>query len=199
MIKTLTIIFLVLSIANGYDILDQQNVVQNQAYYYMNVSTRQIVQSFTTGSGVVTVSKITLWLRKYGSPTGNCSLYVYLADGAEKPTGSILGRTWLAYSSFPDSAEGSFTFATPVTVTGATKYCMVLNPNSGVSGSNYWSVFTLGTNTYSGGNEGYSTNSGGTWSILAADIYFKTYYYSGTPPKSSKKINPDILINRIGY
>jgi hypothetical protein len=157
--------------------VDQSNLLNDQIFYYMNVSTRSIIQSFTPGTGVTNLSSITIKARKYGSPTGTITLSIYAANGSEKPTGSVLGSLSIDPSAWSTTeTDYKYTFASQITVTAGVKYCMTLNAGAGTSGTNYWGLWTKGTNDYAGGNDGISTDSGATWTIFAGDFYFKTWY-----------------------
>lgn len=125
-------------------------------------------QSFTTTTTRSMVG-IELYLTKNGSPSGNITVSLHLAEGGYpyKPTGSILATASLLASSI---TTGYNTFVLSYSLADATRYSIVVSVPNGDS-SNYidWDHFV----GYSGGINVSSTDSGVTWTAGTSDFAFK--------------------------
>jgi len=127
----------------------------------------QLSQSFTT-VGAFNLKSVGVSLAKIGSPADNILADVYAASGG-LPTGSSLGQaTALAASSVAASqTEYTLTWVTPVALSAATQYCIVLSRSGAVNSSN---------NIAWGGQSGSSSYSGGFFgnyngSVWSADVF----------------------------
>lgn len=128
-------------------------------------STTWYGQGFTTTSaGNITSAYLALSRAGAGSVSGNITLQVY-TNNAGVP-GTLLGTSdaRLASSintSFAPLSTETFTFSTPVAVSNATSYFLVVN-FSAATGSPFW-VGGQGLNPYAGGQAVTTTNSGASW------------------------------------
>ena len=90
--------------------------------------------------GEHTISIMGLYMRRAGTPTGNISISIFLADGSTNPTGASLGDSnSVNIASVVTSGNEviPFTFPTPILLEAATRYCVVMTPTYAVSSSNH--------------------------------------------------------------
>jgi hypothetical protein len=109
---------------------------------------------------------------------GNIELQINIKadDGTGKPTGASLGLATVTVWD-PSYRVYKVEFTTPVRLTAATKYHIVLS--SGVSTAVYWRKQASTYGTYAGGGRAYSINAGVDWTVEAdSDFWFEEY---GTP------------------
>lgn len=107
---------------------------------------------------------------KTGAPAGNFVMSLYLADGANKPTGAALATKNISANSFVSASGSFFKWAAPVNIVGGQKYVLVWSVPSG-DGANY--LRSNYTNLAGGetGSRLSSANSGATWTVDAANKY----------------------------
>lgn len=104
-------------------------------------ATTRVGFSFTTIKAM-DLSKAACKLRKNGSPTDNLTAYIYADNGSGTgPTGAILGTSANVAGSSLD-AEGytwtEFSFSTPVSLSPATIYWIIISRSGANSSSNYY-------------------------------------------------------------
>lgn len=131
--------------------------------------------SFTTNAGIDSIPKIQVNLKKVGTPIGNVVVDLYLADGVDKPTGSILATaTYPALSLLTTPSLIDFIFNKAVSA--STKYCFVVKADSCLNSSNCVNIQYSGANPYAGGMYCASTNNGTSWTTSApTDIAFNVF------------------------
>jgi len=142
-----------------------------------NADYERLGMGFLAPRAIGTVSKVTLSLKKTGSPTGNIFVEIQTnASGA--PSNTIVTNGTSANvdvstltTSF--SFTYDFTFATPPTLTAGTTYHIVLKGDYLVSTINYASWENDQNGTYADGN-GYRFN-GSTWFGPITDFDFKVW------------------------
>ncbi len=132
-------------------------------------------QSFVVSSGINSLAKLRLKLRKVGTPVGNFVVDLYLADGIGKPTGSVLaGASMLATGISTTATIYDFIFNTPISP--STRYVFVCKADSCPNSANCINVYYNGANPYTNGMYCVSTNNGVSWSQSApTDIHFIEY------------------------
>lgn len=129
-------------------------------------------QSFQVGSGD-TVSKVRLYLGKFGSPSGDLSVGIY--DGATSPT-TLLGTSNTVSASAVSAAYDwvEFIFDTPPSISASTTYWIVLQTTDSQSNSSYvtWAIDHSSPAYASGSLKYYS----GSWNTgFSADAIFEIY------------------------
>lgn len=103
------------------------------------------------------------------SGTGNVIMSIYTDDGDDHPSAEVSGTSVTrAASGLSYGAMNKYSLSTPWTATANTKYHFVLRC-TGTTPLEYWAVDTSGTNPYTGGTSGYSSDSGSTWIDNADD------------------------------
>jgi hypothetical protein len=109
------------------------------ASYLGNGTISLVAQSFTPAKSVK-VKYAYVMLRKIGNPTSNITASIYSTSGDAPSTQLALSGTF-AGSTLGDTdfTWVKFTFATPYTLTAATKYWLVITPNTS-SSSNCYSI-----------------------------------------------------------
>lgn len=113
-----------------------------------------------------TLAGIWIKLLKVGNPTNNLGLTI-ISDSAGVPSGTtpITNGTATALSGKlfqSGDATGQwirFNFATPPTLTGGTKYHILLKSSGAVDASNYWKVKLNAAKKYPFGNRGVGDNT----------------------------------------
>lgn len=129
-------------------------------------------QSFTTTSGYDVVA-IGINILKTGTPSGNLNVYIYLEDGSDEPTGSILTSGSVVANNL--SSGWNIVSLTSYSLSNSTKYCIVVSVPDGdvdncieLQGSVY--------SDYAGGKGATSSDSGSTWTPSDTDDWnFRTY------------------------
>jgi len=130
-------------------------------------------QTFNTGTLLTAVSKVKLYTRKTGSPSGNITVSIY-ATSAGLPTGSPLASVTRDVGLI-GSGLTPFIFDTPADLSPNTVYAIVVSVPSGNS-SNYVILYRSTTDLYAGGSYVASTNSGSSWSANTSyDFAFEIY------------------------
>jgi len=140
----------------------------------------EVGQSFTGDGG--TLDSIKFYIKKYGSPTGNCSAKVYAHTGtfgtSSVPTGSALATSGTIDVSTISTSISLVTFtfsgAEKITLTNGTKYVAVLEYGGGDPSTNNIQAGIDDTSpTHSGNASLYDDISWGyvSWS----DVYFYVY------------------------
>lgn len=130
-------------------------------------------QTFTTPQNL-TLTKVSLYLSKNGSPSGNFNVSIR-ATSEGLPTGSDLASTSVSASSI---TSGWNDFTLNYNLTGGTVYAIVFSCPSG-DASNYIMAYDYETSSlYSGGQYCYSTNSGSSWNY--SPKYDFNFRISGT-------------------
>jgi hypothetical protein len=115
-----------------------------------------------------------LKLYRAGTP-GVCTVGIRNTDISGHPTGPDLCQTTFNGNALTEGANGDWYtlwFSSPITLTAATRYAIVLRSQSG---GLRWRADGSSA-TYAGGNREYSTNSGTTWTTdPAADFTFEEH------------------------
>ena len=158
-------------------------------------------QVFTGDGGILQNAKF--YSRKFGSPTGTGYIKIYAMTGTfgtdGRPTGAVL-----ATSSFDVSTIGTsfsletfiFTGANKITLTNATKYCVVLEYTGGDI-NNYIGMGYDGTSPTHDGN--LCSYSGGVWSGADyGDVCFYVYKDESSPsvtPSASISSTPSATLS----
>lgn len=168
----------------GAYILDQSQLLYADFY-----DLRTTTGATAFGQGFISpvtkpLSKVTVKLKKTGTPTGNVWIELYLAEVGGLtpgvPTGGVLAtsNTLNATMVSGSATDYEFTFASEYTLTATTQYCIVLQGDYTITGSDY--VTTYGkdtTNPYANGIFSVYSSATAQWYPSAyADMYFMTYY-----------------------
>lgn len=154
---------------------DQSWAIQNGSVNLGDANARaDLAQSFKPAATNV-LNKVSLYLRKVGSP-GDITLKI-VSDNSGKPSNTVLASGSLAASSVSGTyafVDGNFT--TSPTLTANTTYWVIAIAS--VNSSNYfvWGSDTL--DAYATGTAKSSSNwsvNNASWSALASDLDFKTW------------------------
>ncbi len=169
--------------------VSQSNTGTGSGALTYTATTTAIGQSFApvTSGGIINVSAN---LYKVGSPTGNMVAKIYAHSGTYGstgvPTGAALGTSDnLNPATLTGSiAKTTFTFSTPVTISGGTNYFLVIEYTSSNFPTDYVNIENSGL-SYSG-NEAIYT---GTWAAVAGvDLPFEVVVGTFT------KLEPQYLL-----
>jgi hypothetical protein len=149
-------------------------------------------QSFTGAGGVL--SRIRLYLRKQGSPTGNATVKVYAHSGtfgtSSVPTGSelALASTVLDVSTLTTTLELiDFEFEDELTLVNTTKYVLSIEYPDG-NGTDFVRVGSDNTSPTHGGNP--SRLTGGWFAITTQDMVFFVYTGAIVKAQASNLADP---------
>lgn len=124
-----------------------------------------VAQSFTAG---VSTSVLSVSIRMYRTGTPTDDLYVTINTNAtDRPSATVLGTSAnvSAASLSTDTGNGSwitFTFSSPVAITGGTKYWFVVERTGARDTTNYGRCFYTSSGQYA--SHGLTTRSTSTWS-----------------------------------
>ena len=153
------------------------------AVYSYTDTQEQVGQSFAVESAII-LKNCHVWLRKFGSPTGNCYVVIYAHSGtygtSSIPTGSVLATSdTLDVSTLPNSfplIEHTFSFsgAGAIKLSANTKYCLAVVYGAG----NTDNCIGVGADSSSPTHAGnlFLTNDGVTWSTYSTyDLVFEVY------------------------
>lgn len=153
--------------------IDQTNDIgEGSAGIYVN---KWRGQSFLVSSGINSLAKLRLKLVKVGTPVGNFVIDIYLADGSDKPTGSILGTASMLSTDISTTAT-IYDFIFNLPISPSTKYVFVCKADSCPNVSNCIIIYFTNDNSYSGGMYCRSENNGSSWTTLEqTDFYFIEY------------------------
>jgi hypothetical protein len=131
--------------------------------------------AFTTSSSY-NLFQLEVKLYRENSP-GTVTVELYLADGSDFPTGSVLSSGTLDGDSLTTSSTGVWYSPTMSTYTmlNATRYCIVLTPANAQPNSIHWK-----RSTFSGAS-GYTISSyDGSWGNASSNTSFGFKLWAGT-------------------
>jgi hypothetical protein len=138
----------------------------------------KLAQTFTT-IGAVSLKSFTFSGAKSGSPTDDILADIYLADASDFPTGSSLGQGLIAASSVPTTNSiNTITWTTPVALSAATKYCLVVSRSGALSNTNVVSWYGGTGDVYAGGKG--SVYVSGAWTTDATTPDYTLRLSTGT-------------------
>ena len=179
-------------------ILDQFYIDGNTDEYYGYPSPDKI----GVGQGFIPtltgkLTKISLELKKNGSPTNTSTLYLYSDNGSGVPNTSLATLGTLDESTI-GASYGWIDILIPLvsapTINSGTRYHIVVK-SSGSNASNYIRVHANGTGAYTGGQDN-NVDSVGNWTLPGGvttwDINFKQYIDNASSPSSSTSLSPSI-------
>jgi hypothetical protein len=132
------------------------------------------------------ISRVSLWLKKYGAPTDNLTVEIH-TDSGGLPSGTVVtnGTSAVVAGASLALAYGyiNFDFVTPPVLTAATQYHIVIKRSGANDLANcyYWGIDSSSP-TYADGTLGYYD---GTWHAEAYDGAFKVY---DAPPYGLTKL-----------
>lgn len=133
----------------------------------------KLAQSFQISTASV-VSTVDVYLKKYGSPTGNMTLEIQ-TDNAGEPSGTAVtngtSATVAASTLTTSFAATAFTFSGEPSLTGSTTYWLVLTTTDTQSNTNYV-IWGADTSTPSYADGAMYGEDASTWSALTADAIF---------------------------
>jgi len=143
-----------------------------------SAANEKAAQTFTT-IGAVSLKSFTFSGAKTGSPTDNILADIYLADASDFPTGSSLGQGLIAASSVPTTNSiNTITWTTPVALSAATKYCLVVSRSGALSNTNVVSWYGGTGDVYAGGKG--SVYVSGAWTTDATTPDYTLRLSTGT-------------------
>lgn len=178
--------------ASNYDVIKTTGGVETEGqnyktgqndYYHIHYdnSYYRAGQQITTGSSEAgTVTKISLYLQKWGSPSGNIWAELWSDDGSDGPN-AILTNGKSANVSIASLGTSfgwiDFTWVSGPTIAGSTKYWIVLDSdiaNSDTTNARWGYAYTGGT--YAGGGSRRGTSTGWLGYGAECDCLFDLYY-----------------------
>ncbi len=137
---------------------------------------QKLTQIFQIASGA-DIANATLYLRKYGSPTGTLTARIETVSGGN-PTGTLVDvnatATYSEASLTTSFAQVTFNFAGVFSLSATTDYALVLQTDRSQSDTNYvaWGA-DISSPSYSAGS-GKSYN-GSSWDAESVDFIFAIY------------------------
>lgn len=153
--------------------VDQECVINSANYDFNATAKRDVAQRFTpTVTGALT--KISVYLKKTGSPS-NITVRI-VSDNSGSPSTTGVGGTGTINSSNVTSSYGwiDATFSTNPSLVSGTSYWLLLDTSS--STSNYYSWAMDSNDGCSNGTSKSTSNwSSPSWAALSRDMNFRTY------------------------
>lgn len=125
-----------------------------------------------TSTSSAMLSKVSLYIKRSGNPTG-ANIQI-VADSGGHPGTTALATQALSYASV-NTTYGwiDVIFAAPATLSPATTYWIVMDTTQ--NNGKYWTWCRSNTDTYTGGAPMYKTDwsTAGAWTSIAGDLTFK--------------------------
>lgn len=171
------------------------STTSTSSYYDLGESYRRISQSFTATKAFLTF--LSIYVTKYGSPTGSIFVDLYNCNASDEPTGSILKTVEIVGSKIVNGENGVSFDKFQLTV--GNKYCFVLRDPSGNSSHRYHIYYGSPSSLYTGGDAKYSNNSGSSWSNLNGDLWMKIYMATAPDSYPRYSINVDDVLYSNNY
>lgn len=154
---------------------DVQQIVSSTNINFGDLTFYQVGQTFTTPASGMSVASVILTIGANAGPTDQVNVSLYSGD-LGGTLGTLLGTTGNVTLTSSITAT-TFTFPTPIQLPANTLYSLTVQRTGGQSGSTSYgiSVYSTGTDTYSGGIA-YEFN-GTNWVLLyganTSDFYFQ--------------------------
>ncbi len=173
----------------GNPTIDQQCTTNGGNYDFNATAKRDVAQKFT--SSVTTVlTKVSVYIKKSGSPS-NITVRV-VTDNAGSPSTTQVGGSGTIASSSVTTNYGwvDATFSTNPNLTSGTSYWLLLDTAS--TTSNYYSWATDSNDSCTTGTaKSTSTWSTPSWAAISKDLNFKTYMGGATTSLSGVSVAGD--------
>ncbi|KKU81899.1 MAG: hypothetical protein UY07_C0007G0053 [Parcubacteria group bacterium GW2011_GWA1_47_8] len=152
-------------------------------------------QSFVP-SDTMPLSRISLYLKKTGSPS-NPSIKIVEDNSGSPKTTSLASVTLSAATVTTSYGWIDVSFSSPANLVGGQTYWIVFD--TGTNASNYFTWCSDSNNGLGNGVGKYksSWSSGGSWTLITGDLGFKTYLGSGTGVVASVTVNGNARANTI--
>ena len=153
-------------------------------------------QSFVPSS-TLPLSKISLYVKKVGSPSSPSMKIVQDNAGSPKTT-SVASATLLSGSVTGSYGWIDVSFATPANLIGGDTYWIVMD--TGADASNYYVWCSDSNNGLGNGVGKYKsdwTSGSGSWTTITGDLDFKTYLGAGTGSITQVSVNGNAKANII--
>ncbi len=153
------------------------------AFAFLSTGIRWKIQSFTIGTLTIDANFIATgidwWLKRTAGDAGTITTEIYLADGADEPTGAVLATGTRESSEVSAAGDGGiieFPFVSPVTLSASTKYVALIKA-PGAGAGNTLTIGRAETDGYAGGTGKHTLDSGANW---IADNFDYTFAIKGT-------------------
>lgn len=173
----------------GSPALDQQCTTNGGNYDFNATAKRDVAQKFTPSMTTV-LTKVSVYIKKTGSPSNITARIV--TDNSGSPSTTQVGGSGTIASSSVTTNYGwiDVTFSTNPNLTSGTNYWLILDTSS--STSNYYSWATDSNDSCSTGtSKSTSTWSTPSWAAINKDMNFKTYMGGATTSLSGVSVGGD--------
>ena len=160
------------------EFVDQQNTTQDGTYANIgNTGASNYWQKQTFTPTQQKLSAISFMKgSSVGSPTGNMIIEI------RNPANAIIASVDVEKSTWDSYTNGNV-YTIPVFALldeDVANYSVVFHSDVSETAGNYYRIYWAATGSYSGGQQGYSTDNGSSWTLSGADLYFKTHYAENT-------------------
>jgi Tfp pilus assembly protein PilX len=181
----------------GSPTLDQQCTTNSSAFNFNTTAKRDVAQRFTSTLSA-TVTRVSVFLKKTGSPS-NITVRI-VTDNNGSPSRTVVGGTGTISSSSITTTFGwiNATFSTPPALTSGTNYWLVLDTSS--SATNYYSWAQDVNDSCANGTAKYSTDwnqNPPTWVAISRDMNFQVYMGGATTRLSGVTVNGTARANTL--
>ena len=162
----------------------QQSHITDNTGWTMNAANDWEAQTFTIGGSNKTIVAAAIKCnRLVGDVLGDITFAIYAADGAHKPTGSVLATGTTSGNTINDAAAYAnwlfCIFDSSVTLTATAKYALVIHGVS-LDGANELSWRADNAAGFANGQRAFSVDGGGSWTADATDDFDFAIFIAGT-------------------
>ena len=155
-------------LTDGYRV-HNHDLYGNTTFQGLYGSTEYISRQFTPAANY-TARRVEIWAKKVGTPNGNLTIEVWTDDASDKPNAIIAGCTIADSSAFSWISQMlQLTFGTGGSLTGGTKYHLVIYGHASDDASNHW---TIGVNATVGSDVVSQSVDDSTWVAASVSPYF---------------------------
>lgn len=155
-------------LTDGYRV-HNHDLYGNTTFQGLYGSTEYLSRQFTPDAGY-TGRRAELWAMKVGTPNGNLTVEIWTDDGSDDPNAIIAGCTIADSSAFSWISQMlQLTFGTGASLTGSTKYHLVVYGHASDDVDNHWKI---GVNATVGSDVVNQSADGSSWSAASVSPYF---------------------------
>ncbi len=179
-------------------VLDQGNgnrvAATDEFTFGQSAATAKLAQQFTAGT-TGTLNHLAVLLRAQGSPNPTTLAWQIKTDSPGTPATTLASGLFRSVDAHSTLTWVYAHLPTPVSVTAATKYWLVIDPV--VNATNYWAWGKDTGSTYVSGSPVSWNSTTSTWSAVAADFNFKTWLGTTYTSLSDVKVSGNAAADNI--
>jgi len=168
--------------------IDERLLVGYDAYAAIYSTTNWEAQTFTPSSDV-TIGCVELYLSYSGTPSGDLDVEIWATSGGLPTGGALASGRVVDYNRLnPSYTYYRIGFTDTVSLTGSTKYAIVVHADSANSGNYYRMGLDSTSPSYTNGASCWSDDGGSSWTEDTAYDFMFAVYAVGSMVDSSDTI-----------